>query len=136
MTNSENDNNNPLLTSDNFLFFAIKHYSNPNCYDVSGFNKDINIFNSIHVLLNKKEKNIRKITNLFITLRNIFGDIPTIRLVIAYFINERKDQVFSLCIMYYLGMIPDDYKRRIPEIGFYNLDIDYDIIKEIKKEIN
>ena len=76
----------------NFMVFAAKAYDNPSCIDILEFNDDLNRIKYIKRLLNKHlEKNDLKerlILNHIIILGNLFGPVPTCR-ILFFKIEER-----------------------------------------------
>ncbi len=76
---------NSLLTEENFLLYAAKHYDNPNCMDVNEFYDDLKRIKYIKRLLNKYKETgdlkERLILNHLITLYNVFGPTPTTRML-------------------------------------------------------
>ena len=69
------------LNEDNFLYFAIKNYENPQAVTKEDFNKDLNHFKYIKRLLKryKKTGEIRThlLINHFLILYNVFGEATT-----------------------------------------------------------
>lgn len=66
------------LTEDNFEFFAIKNYDDPNCSGVHEFREEMLRFKYLNRLLNKYEENGEMKENLvlnhLVVLFNIFND--------------------------------------------------------------
>ena len=69
------------LTEDNFQFFAIKHYENPQAVTREDFEKDLKHFKYIKRLLKRYkgsgELKVHLLINHFIILYNIFGEATT-----------------------------------------------------------
>lgn len=65
-----------ILTKENFLLFAAKHYDNHNCSSIEEFNEDLMKFKYLRKLLyNYKKKDVlreRLILNHIVILYNIF----------------------------------------------------------------
>lgn len=67
------------LNNDNFVEFAVKHYSNPRCLSADEFFEDLNRFKYIKRLLNRYERTgvvqEKLVINHLISIFNVF-DIP------------------------------------------------------------
>lgn len=90
----------PQLTHENFLMFAIKAYDNPLCSSSEEFKKDMKHFVYVLKLLNKMESGsfddskYRLMVNHVIILRNLFGNVPTARMLFFYY-PERFHSVIA-----------------------------------------
>ena len=66
-----------VLTEDNFLLYAIKHYDNPACKGIVEFEDDLKRFSYIKRLFRKKSNSTglkeRLIMNHIVILSNLFG---------------------------------------------------------------
>lgn len=73
------------LNDDNFDEYAVSSYINPNCISVLEFLDDLKIIKYIKRLLNKyadkKELKERLILNHIISLSNVFGIEPTVKML-------------------------------------------------------
>lgn len=69
------------LTEDNFEYFAIRHYDDPNCQGLHEFREDMQRFKYLNRLLNKYEECGEMRTNLvlnhIVVLYNLFNDAAT-----------------------------------------------------------
>lgn len=74
-----------ILTENNFLIFAAKHYNNPSCKDTEEFIEDINRFKYIKKLItryiSKNELKDRLLLNHLIILHNVFPPVILCRLL-------------------------------------------------------
>lgn len=69
------------LTESTFLLYAMKHYDNPQCTDMSEFEEDMKRFQYLRKLFSRyrqdKELKERLILNHLIVLFNVFGVFAT-----------------------------------------------------------
>ena len=96
------------LNEDNFMMYAVKHYSSPHCI-MSEFEGDIKrtkylkrLFRRYKVTKSLKE---RLILNHIILLNNVFGTEATSR-ILFYKIDERDYDILKTFLMY-LNLMPD-----------------------------
>lgn len=70
-----------VVSEENFVLYAAKHYNNPQCYDTDEFYDDLKRFKYIKRLFNKFELSgelkERLILNHILILYNLFGDATT-----------------------------------------------------------
>lgn len=97
------------LTEDNFLIYAMKCYNAPHCI-LSEFESDIKrtkylkrLFRRYKVTKTLKE---RLILNHIILLNNVFGPVPTSR-ILFYKIDERDYDILKT-FLEYLDIMPDE----------------------------
>lgn len=97
------------LTEDNFLIYAMKCYNAPHCI-LSEFEGDIKrtkylkrLFRRYKVTKILKE---RLILNHIILLNNVFGPVPTAR-ILFYKIDERDYDILKT-FLEYLDIMPDE----------------------------
>ena len=68
---------NQKLTSENFIFYAMKNYDNPHCHGIEEFYEDLNRIKYIKRLLRRYHKTgvlkERLILNHIIIISNVFG---------------------------------------------------------------
>ena len=115
------------LTDDNFLIYAMKCYNAPHCI-MSEFESDIKrtkylkrLFRRYKVTKILKE---RLILNHIILLNNVFGPIPTSR-ILFYKIDERDYDILKT-FLEYLDIMPDEVNG-IKGKTIYTSDIPLDI---------
>ena len=115
------------LTEDNFLIYAMKCYNAPHCI-MSEFESDIKrtkylkrLFRRYKVTKILKE---RLILNHIILLNNVFGPIPTAR-ILFYKIDERDYDILKT-FLEYLDIMPDEVNG-IKGKTIYTSDIPLDI---------
>lgn len=99
------------LTEDNFLIYAMKCYNAPHCI-MSEFESDIKrtkylkrLFRRYKVTKILKE---RLILNHIILLNNVFGPVPTSR-ILFYKIDERDYDILKT-FLEYLDIMPEEVK--------------------------
>lgn len=99
-----------MLTDENFLLFAIKHYNNPSCTGMKEFQDDIKKFKYIKRLLRKYKKtgNVSEklLLNHIILLYNVFGSfvVPSLFFKIEH---EHWPQIKTFLV--YLNYLPEEY---------------------------
>jgi len=96
------------LTEDNFLIYAMKCYTSPHCI-TSEFESDLKRIKYLKRLFRRykstKVLKERLILNHIILLNNVFGAIPTAR-ILFYKIDERDYDVLKT-FLEYLNLLPD-----------------------------
>jgi len=104
------------LTEENFILYAAKNYSNPQCLDVEEFYDDLARFKYIKRLLRKYQQSgliqERLILNHLIILYNVFGIEASNRMV---FYKIEKELWPSLKpFLVFLNYLPENEKVEIP----------------------
>lgn len=96
------------LNQNNFMMYAIKAYDGKN-YSMIEFEEDIKIIRYIKRLFKRynttKDLKERLILNHIITLSNVFGVVPTVRMLF-YKINRCDYSVLKTFLLY-LNYMPD-----------------------------
>jgi hypothetical protein len=73
------------VCDENFMLYAAKHYSNPQCLDIAEFNEDVNRVKYIKRLINRYklfgEIKERLVLNHIIILCNVFGPEPAVKML-------------------------------------------------------
>ena len=97
------------LTEDNFLIYAMKCYNAPHCI-MSEFESDIKRTKYLKRLFRKykitKILKERLILNHIILLNNVFGPVPTAR-ILFYKIDERDYDILKT-FLEYLDIMPNE----------------------------
>jgi hypothetical protein len=92
------------LTPNNFIQYCDYHYDNPSMIDEKEFHQDLNLCKDIVRLFKRFEGaescNTKLIVNNIITLSNVFGILPSVR-ILFYSI----DQHYHKYLIYYLNEI-------------------------------
>ena len=129
--------NEPSLTNKNFLLYAMKHYSNPRCSDMDEFNEDLNRIKYIKRLLGRyQQRGILKerlILNHIIILGNLFGPVPTCR--ILFFKIEERLHSSLRTFLEFLNYIPS-VSSEIPEVSIEDIPTDLNVVKTLKEMPN
>lgn len=103
------------LTSDNFEFYAAKHYKNPSCLDIKDFKDDLARFKYINRLLRKYENtgvlSERLILNHIIILYNVF-DIQGATRMLFYRVSVNHWGTIKTFLLY-LNYLTDDQRREV-----------------------
>lgn len=116
------------LTNKNFMAFAMKHYDDPQCDDIADFHDDVRRFRYLKRLLQRyhEEGELRErlILNHLITLFNVFGHEPCMRML-DFKITEKKHWTTIKTMLLYLGYITDKWETDIP--------IDIELAKKLRE---
>ncbi len=112
------------LNAKNFVLYAAKHYDNPGCESIEEFHDDLNRFKYIKRLFTKYQETgeikERLVLNHLIALYNLFGAIPTTRML---FLKLEGNWQLLKPFLVYLGYMPE----RLYEIGEHKVIIDSNI---------
>ena len=125
------------LDESNFLLYAAKHYDNPQCYDTIEFYDDLKRFKYIKRLFNRYQEEgdlkERLILNHIIILNNVFGPLPTIRML---FLRCKGMEHLLAPFLIFMNLLPE----KIENIGIDNrtintseIQIDEKILEELRK---
>ena len=120
------------LNEDNFQFFAVKNYENPQAITREDFEKDLNHFRYIKRLLKRYkssgELKVHLLINHFIILYNIFGDAATPMLF--YKIEEDLWSIVKTFVVF-LNRLPD-----YPHTYIHDIEMDDECLKELERIAN
>ena len=124
------------LNAKNFVLYAAKHYDNPGCESIEEFHDDLNRFKYIKRLFTKYQETgeikERLVLNHLIALYNLFGAIPTTRML---FLKLDGNWELLKPFLVYLGYMPE----RLYEIGQHaviidsSISLDDEIVKRLRK---
>lgn len=125
------------LDLSNFLLYAAKHYDNPQCFDTIEFYEDLKKFKYIKRLLNRYVEDgdlkERLILNHIVVLFNLFGVLPTIRML---FLKCEGLESYLAPFLIALNNLPE----RIENIGTENktiitsnIKLDPNIVQALRK---
>ena len=122
------------LADDNFIIYAMKNYSSPNCI-ISEFNDDLKRIKYIKRLIKKykatSDLKERLILNHIIVLSNVFGAEATSR-ILFYKMDESDYDVlktFLLFLNLLPKIIPGIRGRNINTVG---IQLDWNIVKTLR----
>jgi hypothetical protein len=120
------------LNEDNFILFAIKNYENPQAVTKEDFEKDLNHFKYIKILLKRYKKSgelkTHLILNHFIILYNIFSEAATPML---FFKIEKELWPCLKSFIIFLNRLPE-----YPKSGIHNIQVDLYCLGELYKIYN
>jgi hypothetical protein len=112
------------LNAKNFVLYAAKHYDNPSCESIEEFHDDLNRFKYIKRLFTKYQESgeikERLVLNHLIALYNLFGAVPTTRML--FFKLDGNWELLKPFLVY-LGYMPE----RLYAIGEHKVIIDSSI---------
>jgi hypothetical protein len=125
------------LTEDNFEYFAIRHYDDPNCQGLQEFREDMQRFKYLNRLLNKYEECGEMRTNLvlnhIVVLYNIFNEAATNML---FYRVAEKHWPILVPFLIYINRLPSDiYLSSKRSIKDSDIPIDMQVVK-ILREFN
>ena len=114
-----------VLNQNNFLLYAARYYDNPSCESMDEFHDDLSRFKYLKRLFSKYKETgdlkERLVLNHLIALYNLFGAIPTTKMLFAR-IDEEHWYILKPFLVY-LGYLPE----RIYGVGDRNCIICSDI---------
>ena len=121
------------LNSKTFLLYTMNNYNNPKCSSMEDFYEDLNRIKYIKRLLGRyHQKNILKerlILNHIIILGNLFGTIPTSR-ILFFKLNENLHPYLKT-FLDFLDYLPE-IKEEIPEVELDKIPVDLKIVKTLR----
>lgn len=119
------------LCHNNFIMYAMKMYSNPNCTGIEEFKEDLLRIKYIKRLLLKYKKKHdlkdRLILNHIIILQNVFGAEACAR-ILFYKINKDLHSYLK-SFLEYLEYLPES----IPEVDLHKINSDHRILILLEK---
>tara|TARA_Y100000034_G_scaffold120518_1_gene163535 strand:- start:54 stop:434 length:381 start_codon:yes stop_codon:yes gene_type:complete len=120
-----------ILTDDNFMMFAIKNYTNPQCTNIDEFYEDLNRIKYIKRLLGKYNKKgiikARLILNHIIILNNVFGNEACSRVLFHKLEPEFHSAIKTF--LEFLNYLP----RKLPDIDLSKIPQEHKIQIELEK---
>lgn len=121
------------LSEENFLLYAAKHYTNPNCSGIKEFLDDIKRFKYIKRLLRRYKKtgdvSERLILNHIIVLYNVFNE-STVPFLFFKIEKEHWSQLKTFLV--FLNYLPDHYHIN-NEVNETDISLDNTIINKLRK---
>ena len=120
------------LNDDNFLLYAMHHYDNPQCHNITEFEEDLKRFFYIKKLFSRyKSDGIvreRLVLNHIIVLYNLFGDATTNMLF--HKINK-EDWSTLVTFLVYLNRMPELVEFH--NIKLSDIPLDETVVKVLRK---
>jgi len=121
-----------ILDDNNFLMYAMKHYENPQCEGIEEFYDDLNRIKYLKRLFRrfKSSGNFRErlILNHIIILGNVYGIVPTVRMMF-FKLEKELHPMIKTCLVF-LNMLPE---QDIPEVDLVSIPLDNDVIKLLRE---
>ena len=106
-----------IITNDNVMMYAIKHYDNPQCEGEKEFHDDMKRFKYIKRLLRKyKETGVLKerlLLNHIIILKNLFGPEACVTLLLFKIQREHWETLKSFLL--FLNILRQDEISEVEE---------------------
>jgi len=122
------------LNEKSFLIYVMQHYNNPQCGGIEEFDEDINRIKYIKRLLgNFHKKGVlreRLILNHIIILGNVFGPIPTCRILFHKIDDYLHTYLKSFLL--FLNYLPETTDE-IPEAALEKIPVDVRIVKILRE---
>ena len=119
------------LNETNYIMFATKYYDNPQCTSVEEFNDDLNKIKYVKRLFNRYEQNgvlrERLILNHIITIYNVFGIIPSTRMLFNRIENRQHSLLKTFLV--YLNYCPES---KMDGIDIVSIPLNTKIIKTLR----
>jgi len=119
------------LNDENFDYFCMKHYTNPQCKSVDEFREDMDRIKYLKRLFRKYKSNKilreRLILNHLIILYNVFGIEPATR--ILFFKLEPELYPYLKTFIVYIKSLPTS----IPECDLVKIPLDINIINKLRE---
>ncbi len=119
------------LNDENFDYFCMKHYTNPQCKSVDEFREDMDRIKYLKRLFRKYKSNKilreRLILNHLIILYNVFGIEQATR--ILFFKLEPELYPYLKTFIVYIKSLPTS----IPECDLVKIPLDINIINKLRE---
>jgi len=119
------------LNDENFDYFCMKHYTNPQCKSVDEFREDMDRIKYLKRLFRKYKSNKvlreRLILNHLIILYNVFGIEAATR--ILFFKLEPELYPYLKTFIIFIKSLPES----IPECDLIKIPLDINIINKLRK---
>jgi len=120
-----------ILNNENFMMFAMKTYTNPQCTSIEEFHEDLNRIKYIKRLLGKYNKKgiikARLILNHIIILNNVFGNEACSRILFHKLEEEFHSPIKTF--LEFLNYLP----KKLPDIDLSKIPQEHKILIELKK---
>lgn len=116
-----------VLDEDNFILFAAKSYTNPQCTEIGEFHEDLNRFKYLKRLLKRylehDDLQYRLILNHIIVIYNVFG-IPSANKMMLYKLERRYWSVIKTFLV---------YLHYLPETEIIDVPLDPTVVDALRK---
>lgn len=123
-----------MLTDQNFVLFAAKHYDNPECHTTEEFHEDLNKLKYLKKIFKRyrdtNDINIRLTLNYIITFYNLFGLEASNRMMF-FKLRDYHDVLKPFLVM--LNYMPTIIEVGKTRIHSSDIVMDAKIISELRK---
>lgn len=120
------------LTNENYIIYAMKHYTNPSCTGIEEFYEDMNRLKYLKKLfqnyLTTGTLKERLILNHIIILQNILGIECSSRVLFFKLPHNMHSSLKTFLV--FLNTIPKD---GIPEVDIYSIPLDPAVVDILRK---
>lgn len=124
-----------ILTNENFLMYAIKHYDNPSCSGLKEFEDDLKRLRYIKRLLGRYrqtgEIKERLIINHLVVLYNVFG-VEAASNILFFKISEKFWPQLKPFLIF-LNYMPNFVRFKNKTINTNQIALDADIVEILRK---
>ena len=121
-----------LLTDDNYVMYAMKNYTNPQCRGIDEFQEDLNRIKYLKRLIRRYissgELKDRLILNHIIIFYNVFGIEAATRILFSR-IEEELHSILKTFIVF-IDSLPE---KNIPEVELDRIPLDRDIVEFLRE---
>ena len=121
-----------ILTDDNYVMYAMKHYTNPHCRGVDEFQEDLNRIKYLKRLIRRYissgELKDRLILNHIIIFYNVFGIEAATRILFS-----RMEQELHSILKTFVVFIDSLPEENIPEVELDRIPLDRDIVDFLRE---
>lgn len=123
-----------MLTDQNFVLYAAKHYDNPECHTIEEFNEDLNKLKYLKKIFKRYrdtgEINIRLTLNYIIIFYNLFG-VEASTAMLFFKLKEYSDLMKPILIM--LNFMPKRVRLSGETLAESEIPMDQGIVDMLRK---
>ena len=123
-----------MITDQNFVLYAAKHYDNPECHTTEEFNDDLNKLKYLKKIFKRYrdtgEINTRLTLNYIITFYNLFG-VEASTAMIFFKLKDYLDVLKPFLIM--LNYMPKVYCNGDVKIITTDIPMDQGIVDQLRR---
>lgn len=102
-----------MLSAEDFILYAYKHYNNPQCIDIEEFHSDLKRFKYLKKLINRYletgEFSDRLILNHLTVIFNLFGTSAA-KTMLLYKMDDCHWPVIKACLNFLGYVYPNEFK--------------------------
>lgn len=125
----------PIDTDDAFVQYAMRHYDNPQCTGIDEFKEDLDKIRYLKRLFTmyKKDGDLRErlVLNHLITFYNVFGIVPSTRMLFSRIPVEHHPALRSF--MEFLKVYPVQEANQVPEVNLRKVPVDINVRRKLEK---